>query len=80
MKPVSEMTEAEKEQIREWIRRWERVGPILEELRWESIRNTDTGAAILAFDGAFEHAIRHCPPKPYSGLIELQRLLRRSKT
>ena len=33
MKPVAEMTEPEKAQIRAWIRNWEELGPILEQLR-----------------------------------------------
>lgn len=79
MKPVNEMTEAEKEQVRAWIRNWEKVGPILERLRFESIRNADTKAAIAAFDGAFESAIRHFPPKPYSGLVDFEALLGRAR-
>ena len=74
MKPVAEMTEAEKEQVRAWIRNWEKTGPILEELRWKSIREADTVRAIAAFDGAFQTAVRDIPPKPWSGLIEQQRL------
>ncbi len=79
MKPVAEMSEAEKAQVRAWIRNWEEVGPILERLRWESIRKVETVKAIAAFDGAFETAVRDLPPKQYSGLVELQRLLRRAR-
>ncbi len=78
MKLVSRMTD-EKTQIRAWIQRWKRVGPILEQLRWKSIRSADTAKAIPAFDGAFEAAIRDLPPKPYSGLIEQQALFRRAR-
>jgi hypothetical protein len=77
MKAVADMTEEEKEQVRAWLRRWERLGPILEELRRKSIREAHTARAIAAFDGAFETAVRDVPPKPYSGLIELQKLLHR---
>jgi hypothetical protein len=74
MKPVDEMTEAEKDQVRAWFRNWEKTRPILEELRWKSIRAADTLRAIAAFDGAFQTAVRDVPPKPWSGLIEQQRL------
>lgn len=76
MKPVAEMTEAEKAQTRVWLRNWETLGPILEEVRRQSIRNAQTAAAIAAFDGAFETAVRDLPPKPYSGLVEQQRLFK----
>jgi len=74
MKTVARMSEDERAQVRAWIRRWERVGPILERLRRQSIRAADTLKAIAAFDGAFETAVRDCPPKPYSGLVEQQQL------
>jgi hypothetical protein len=74
MKPVAEMTEAEKDQARAWIRNWEKTGPILEEMRRKSIRGANTLQAIAAFDGAFQTAVRDFPPKPWSGLIEQQRL------
>ncbi len=79
MKPVSQMSEEEKEQIRTWIKRWERVGQILERLRWESTRSADTAEAMPAFDGAFGAAIRDLPPKPYSGLMEQQKLFGRGR-
>jgi hypothetical protein len=76
MKPVAEMTETEKAQTRAWLRNWETLGPILEEVRRQSIRKAQTAAAIAAFDGAFETALRDLPPKPYSGLVEQQRLFK----
>jgi hypothetical protein len=48
MKPVAEMTEAEKAQTRAWLRNWETLGPILEEVRRQSIRKAQTAAAIAA--------------------------------
>ncbi len=73
MKPVSEMTEAEKDQIRAWIRNWEETGPILERLRLESLSSVNTAAAIEAFDLAYKSARLHLPPRQSSGLIEQQR-------
>ena len=73
MKPLAEMTEAKKDQIRAWIRNWEKVGPILERLRLESLPSVDTAAAIEAFDLAYKSARLHIPPRPTSGLIEQQR-------
>jgi hypothetical protein len=73
MKPMAEMSEAEKDQVRAWIRNWERVGPILQRLRLDSLRSVDTAAAIEAFDLAYKSARLHTPPRPSSGLVEQQR-------
>jgi len=74
MNDVQQMSEEEKAKVRAWLRNWREVGPILEKLRWESIRNAETAKAIAAFDGAFETAIRDTPSKPWSGLVEQQAL------
>jgi hypothetical protein len=78
MKPVAEMTETEKDQIRAWIRNWERVGPILERVRLESLRSVDTADAIAAFDLAYKSARLRLPPRPGSGLVEQQRWFERA--
>jgi hypothetical protein len=77
MKPVDEMTEEEKAQTLAWIRNWERVGPILEKLRYESLRTVDTAAAIQAFELAYKSARLHAPPRVSSGLVEQQRWFKR---
>jgi hypothetical protein len=77
MKPVAEMTEEEKAQVRAWIRNWQQIGPVLERLREQSIRQADTAAAIEAFDLAYKSARLHCPPRLSSGLVEQQRWFKR---
>jgi hypothetical protein len=77
MKPVSEMTETEREQVRAWIRRWEKVGPILEKLRARSLRHVDTTAALESFGLAYKSAKLHCKPRASSGLVEQQRWFQR---
>jgi hypothetical protein len=72
MKPVAEMTELEKTQARAWIRNWQELGPILEDLHYESLRHVDTAAAIRSFDLAYKAARRHCPRRETSGLVEQQ--------
>jgi hypothetical protein len=79
MKPVAEMSDAERAQVRAWFRNWEELGPILENLRRETIRKAETAKAITAFDGAFETAVRDCPPRPFSGLVEQQELFKRAR-
>ncbi|MBI4327802.1 MAG: hypothetical protein HY674_21425 [Chloroflexi bacterium] len=73
MKPVAEMSEQEKAQVRAWIRNWQELGPILEEMRWASLSHVDTAAAIEAFDLAYKSARLRCPQRVTSGLVEQQR-------
>ncbi|MEM6392883.1 MAG: hypothetical protein AAF797_08940 [Planctomycetota bacterium] len=65
-----------KESARDFVERWKKLGPILEEQREKDIRATNTARDLEAFDGVMEHALRASPPKPISGLIELHRWLR----
>ncbi len=67
------MDELEKERVRQWVRNWEAVAPVLEELRAEAIRDSDTAAAIEQLSDAFESARRHWSPPATSGLVEQQR-------
>jgi hypothetical protein len=67
------MDESERERIRQWVRNWEAVGPVLARLRDEAIRNTDTAAAIEQLSDAFESARRHWKPPTTSGFVEQQR-------
>jgi hypothetical protein len=77
MKPVAQMSETEKAQVRAWIRTWAKAGPILERIRLKSLRRVNTAAAIQAFDLAYKSARLHSTPRLSSGLIEQQRWFRR---
>lgn len=67
------MDERERQRVRQWIRNWEAARPVLEGLRDEAIRNTDTASAIEQLSGTFESARRHWIPPATSGLVEQQR-------
>ncbi len=71
------MDNQQEQRMREWVRNWEAVGPVLEELRAEAIRRMDTAAAIEQLSDAFESARRHWSPPTTSGLVEQQRLFAR---
>jgi hypothetical protein len=73
MKAVEQMSEAEKAQVRAWIRNWQELGPILERLKQESLRHVNTAAAIQELDIAYKSARRHIPQRLTSGLVEQQR-------
>jgi len=71
------MDKSQEQRTREWVRNWQETGPILERLRDEEIRNTDTAAAIEALSDAYESARLHWTPPKTSGLVEQQRLFAR---
>ena len=71
------MDEQEEQRVRQWFRNWEEAAPVLERLRNEAIRNSDTAAAIEQLSDAFESARLHWTPPTTSGLVEQQRLFAR---
>jgi hypothetical protein len=74
------MDKLEEKRVRQWVRNWEAAAPILERLRDEAIRNSDTATAIEQLSDAFESARRHWPASPTSGLVEQQRLFARLRS
>jgi hypothetical protein len=77
MKPVSDMSEEEKAQTRAWIKNWQELGPILEEMKRDSLKRVNTADAIEAFDLAYKSARLHGARRETSGLIEQQRWFKR---
>jgi hypothetical protein len=65
----------EREAIRRWVRTWEEAGPELEAIRRREVRQADNLKVLASLEGAFEHAIRSLPPRPSSGLVEMQQWL-----
>jgi hypothetical protein len=70
------MDESEEENIRR-LSGWQKASVVLERLRAEAIRNSDTAAAIEQLSDAFESALLHYPPPATSGLVEQQRIFAR---
>jgi len=71
------MDRRQEQHARRWVGNWKAVGPVLERLRAEAIRRSDTAAAIEQLSDAFESARRHCSMPTTSGLVEQQRLFAR---
>ena len=71
------MDESEEKNLRRWVAGWQKAGSLLERLRNEAIRNSDTACAIEQLSDAFESALRHYPPAATSGLVEQQRIFAR---
>ncbi len=68
------MNEKDNKSVRKWIAGWQAAAPVLEKLRNDSIRNSNTAQAIEQLSDAFESALRNYPPSTTSGLVEQQRL------
>jgi hypothetical protein len=60
------------------VEHWRRVGPLLEEVRRRELRNYDHAANWLAVRSLLDLAVRYAQPRTTSGLVELQRLFRRT--
>jgi hypothetical protein len=71
------MDKSQEQRIRQWVENWAQTGPLLEQLRAEEIRNSDTAAAIEQLSDAFESARCQWKPPTTSGLVEQQRLFAR---
>ena len=79
MKTVAEMNDAEREQTRDWLKRWQESAPELEEVRAQEIRETDTVQAMKILDGMFTHAVLDQPARQTSGLVEQQAIFHRGR-
>lgn len=64
--------------LKRWVENWKTLGPELERMRREEIRGTDTQKSIALFDLAFKAALRNIPARESSGLVEFQRLLKKT--
>ena len=69
------MTTPTREELRAYLEHWKRVGPQLEAIRRQELRNFDFEANREHVAGLFEMAVQHGPPRMTSGLVELRRRL-----
>lgn len=67
---------ASREQVRQMVRRWQQLGPLLQQIRDRETRQADTQASIRMMDQAFRIALRDLPPRASSGLVEWQGYMR----
>lgn len=63
--------------IRSWADRWKETGEVLAALKLDEFRRADVSAIFLSLSDASEAALISYPPKPTSGMIEMQRLFRK---
>lgn len=62
----------EREQLRNWVRNWKELGPILEGIRHSEIREADNVSGLQQLGRAINHATQTLPPRETSGLVEMQ--------
>jgi hypothetical protein len=63
----------EREILRLWVQTWKEAGPRLQAIRHREIQEADNLKALASLEGAFNHAQRTLPPRPSSGMVEMQR-------
>lgn len=71
------MSDNEKALTREWIERWQKVGPLLEEINLASVEQQSLSEIIPRFNTAFRMALKNNPPRTTSGLVEQQAIFQR---
>lgn len=69
--------ENEKEKLRAWAENWKETGKILQKLRREKIRKSNTVNSIQILDSAYLSAVRNRATMKTSGLVEFHRLMKK---
>jgi hypothetical protein len=62
-----------------WVAHWQRIGPLLERIRREELRNFKYEDHIDLIDSLLEIGCRMGPPRTTSGLVEMQRLFQKAR-
>lgn len=62
-----------------WVENWKRLGPKLERMELEEHLKSDLGDTLLSLSDVNEASVLAYPPEADSGLIEMQRVLARSR-
>jgi len=61
------------EMIRRYVETWREARPLLDAIRHKEIREADNLKVLAILEGAFNHALRTLPPRPSSGMVEMQK-------
>ena len=65
----------EGDKIRRWVETWKEAGPELEAIRRREVAEADNLRVLALLEDAFNHAVHSQPPRPSSGMVEMQRWL-----
>lgn len=66
------MTETERQRIKERIAQWAAAAPVMQALRDEEVRRSDTVLGIRQLAGVAAMTLRDLPPRQECGLVEQQ--------
>jgi hypothetical protein len=69
----------DKESNREFVERWKRVGPLLEEIRQRKLGRFRYEDNVPLVESMLQMAFDYAVPRTTSGLVELQRLMAKEK-
>lgn len=72
--------ENENEKLRAWAENWKETGKVLQKLRREKIRKSNTVNSIQVLDSAYRSAVRNRRIMKTSGLVEFHRLMSKLRT
>ena len=77
------MKNGRREGAKDWVNRWRLIGPELERLQLDEQRKADLFETLFSLSDVNDASLLAHPPKPESGVIEMQRLFskfRRNET
>lgn len=68
------------DEAREYVERWRKAGPELEEFRRKELRAMRHAERAELIDSLLECGLRHAPLSTTSGLVEMQRILSKARS
>ncbi|HLW64262.1 MAG TPA: hypothetical protein VKS79_03010 [Gemmataceae bacterium] len=68
-----------KEREREYVKRWEQLGQMLERIRVQALRSPDYGKDWRLLDGLMATTAYHYRSRKTSGLVEQQRIFAKAR-
>lgn len=66
------MVSKQKEALRQYVTRWQKASPLLQDIRDADTRAADTVAMIACCNLLFRNAVNKTPPTMSSGLVQQQ--------
>jgi hypothetical protein len=68
-----------RDQYREFVARWQKAGPAVEQVCRQELRNFRHADPATSIDALLAVGLMHCQPNDSSGIIEMQRILRKAR-
>jgi hypothetical protein len=68
-----------REEARQYVEHWKRVGPLLEEIRRDELRQYCHADHAQAIDKHLAAGLIHAEPRLSSGLVEMQRVFSKAR-